>query len=510
MMRRRFAPLFLASALALGGCGQPKPAAPPSAAPAPSDTAPAPPPAAARLEPPPRGIVPDAPFPTIQQRELDNGLGIAVVERRVHPLIEVRLVVRSGSATNGEKPGLAVVAGELLKAGGAGGMTPLQLIQKAESLGTNLDVLTDRDSTRISVNVTSGQLAQALEIVAAVAMRPSFLPVEFKKLRDREIERVKSSARGSAAWAASMVLYRELYSLPTSVHPYARYDALPADLEKLTLADCRAWHKQHFVPPNATLVVAGDVGADEVLAAADKAFAGWRGEPAPQPSFSMPFPAKERSVYLVDRPGSAQSQIFVGILGPERQSPSWPGVAVANQILGGGVSSRLFQDVREKRSLAYSTGSSLVDLAAGPVPIVLSAGTQTAKTTEAVRALLENLDAIGDRAPTEPEFERARTFLADSFLFRLETVGSVAELTANLRVLGLPDDYYDEYRKAIRTLELGTVASIAGKQFDRTPVVVVAGDAATLGPELAEFGPVAVLDPENGFSLKRSHPKKAK
>jgi zinc protease len=497
----------VAVSLALASC-QPQGAAPP-AAPPPASTPPAIAPSSdATIAPPPAGVVPDAPFPTIQKRELDNGLGLYVVERRVHPLIELRLIVRSGSATNDDKPGLAVVAGELLKAGGAGGMSPLQLIEKAESLGTNLDVVTDRDSTRIGLNVTAGHLDAALEILSAVATRPAFLPVEFKKLRDREIERVKSSARGSAAWAASMVLYRELYELPTSVHPYSRYDAMPGELEKLTLADCRAWHAAHFVPSNATLVVVGDVSVDDVLAASHKVFSTWKGTPAPKPSVSNPFPPKERAVYLVDRPGSGQSQIYVGMIGPERKSADWPGLAVANQVLGGGVSGRLFQDVREKRSLAYNTGSSLVEVATGPVALVLSAGTQTAKAQDAVRALLENLELIADRSPTDAEVERARTFLSDSFLFRLETVGSVAELTSNLIVLGLPDDYYDEYRKAVRGIGVQNVAVIAGKNYDRTPIIVVAGDAAVLGPQLAAFGPVAVLNPETGFTLKRSFPKK--
>lgn len=491
----------------LEGCQSQRPS-PPATPATPAEPAPAQAAADAKLPPPPAGVVPEAPFPPIETRELANGLSLEVVERRVHPLIELRLVVRSGSATDGEKPGLAVVAGELLKAGGAGNMSPLQVIERAESLGTNLAVLTDRDSTRISLNVTTGHLTEALEILAAVATRPAFQPIEFRKLRDREIERLKSSARGSAAWAASMVLYRELYSLPTSVHPYARYDAQPSELEKLTLADCRNWVRTHFVPSNASLVVVGDVTADEVLEAANETFSKWKGEPAPQPSFSMPFPQKERTVYLVDRPGSAQSQIYVGLLGPERKSPDWPAMAVANQILGGGVSGRLFLDVREKRSLAYSTGSSLGDLAVGPVPIVLSAGTQTPKTAEAVRALLENLDSLAGQGPTQAEVERARTFLSDSFLFRLETVGSVAELVSNLIVLGLPDDYYDEYRAAVRTIEMPNVSVAAGKQFDGTPVIVVSGDAATLGPELAAFGPVSVLDPEKAFTLKRSYPKK--
>lgn len=504
----RWRVLGTASLLVSFGCAKTTPPPAPPAAPPPAPVAPATPSAEPRVEPPPSGISPSAPFPAIAHRELENGLGLRVVERHVHPIVELRLVVRTGSAADGEKPGLANIAGELLKVGGAGGLSPQKLVERAEALGASLDVTTDRDSTRISLSVTSGDVDRALEILAAVALRPAFAPVEFTKLRTREIERVKSSARGGASWAAAMVLYRELYDVPTGVHPYSRYDAMPEDLGKLTLADCRAWHKAAFVPSNTNLIVAGDVTPQVIEAAAKKWFGAWKGGEAPALSVSAPFPPKEREVFLVDRPGAAQSQIFVGVLGTERKNPEFPALAAATQVLGGGVSGRLFLDVREKRSLAYSTGAWLNDVASGAGPAILSAGTQTAKTTEAVQALLDNLKAIGaDRAPSADELERGVRYLVDGFIFKLETVGSVADLTSQLYVLGLGDDYYDEYRRSLRDLTQPRVAAAAGRHYQKTPVIVVAGDAATLGAPLAKFGPVAVLDPEHGFALKKSYPK---
>jgi predicted Zn-dependent peptidase len=505
----RFRLLLGASLLASIGCGgQPQPATTPAAPPPPP---PAPAPTAKlelRVEPPASGISPSAPFPHITHRELENGLGLRVVERHVHPIVELRLVVRTGSAGDGEKPGLANVAGELLKVGGAGGLSPQKLVERAESLGTSLEVSTDRDSTRISLSVTNGDVDRALEILAAVALRPAFAPAEFTKLRTREVERVKSSARGGASWAAAMVLYREIFDIPTGVHPYSRYDAMPEELAKLNLADCRAWHKAAFVPANANLVIAGDITPDGAEAATKKWFGAWKGGAAPSVSISLPFPPKERAVFLVDRPGAAQSQIYVGMLGTERGNAEFPALATATQILGGPASGRLFIDVREKRSLAYSTGAWLNDVASGPGPAILSAGTQTGKTADAVAALLENLKAIGaERAPSSEELERSVRYLADGFVFKLETVGGVADLTSQLYVLGLADDYYDEYRRALRGLTLQHVVAAAARHFQKIPVIVVAGDGATLGAPLAKFGPVAVLDPEHGFALKKSYPK---
>ncbi|MGC4090497.1 MAG: pitrilysin family protein [Polyangiaceae bacterium] len=499
--------VYLALPFLVAACAKQQPPLAPVSAP-PSDLAINPMRNPDALEPPTSGISPSAPFPAITHRDLENGLSLRVVERHVHPIVELRLVIRSGMASDGERPGLAAVAGELLKAGGAGGLSPEKLVQRAESLGADLDISTDRDSTRISLGVTSGDLDQALDILAAVALKPAFAPVEFNKLRAREIERVKSSARGSAAWAGSMVLYRELFEIPTSVHPYSRYDAQPADLEKLTLEHCRSWHKAHFVPTNASLIVVGDVTPDAVEAATKKWFGAWKKQDAPSLTVSTPFPPQHQEVFVVDRPGAGQSQVYVGVLGISRSSADYPALAAANQILGGGVSSRLFLDVREKRSLAYSTGSSLGDLAQSPGPLVLSAGTQTAKTLDTVDALLENLHTIANKAPSEAELSSATRFLKDGFVFRLETVGSVADLTSQLYVLGLPDDYYDGLRKSLGELALPTVSNVAQRVYQKTPVIVVAGDAASLGPALAKFGPVTVLDPEHGFGLKKTYPAK--
>jgi zinc protease len=213
---------------------------------------------------------------------------------------------------------------------------------------------------------------------------------------------------------------------------------------------------------------------------------------------------------LVDRPGSGQAQVMVGRLGPERQTPDWPSLAVLNQVLGGGVSGRLFLDVREKRSLAYSTGSSIEEPAHSPVPIVLSAGTQTSKAPQAVQALLENLERMGKNPPSAAEIETASRYLSDSFLFKTETAGALADMTAKLGVLSLPDDYFDEYRKAVRSIDGPTAVAKAGKFFSSDHVVmVVAGDAEKLAQRLTHFAKVIVIYPQKAFTPGKMWPMNA-
>jgi zinc protease len=497
----------LSGALLMVAChGAPPRAAAPAAAPLQPSSSGSPDAGAELFEPPPPGRPPQASFPEVWRQVRDDGLALRVLERHTYPVIQIELLVRSGMASDGDRPGLAAVAGELLKTGGAGPFSPREIAERSQALGTTLEVLTDLDATHIELSVTSGGLDAALELVSAVALHPRFDATEFRKLQAREIERVQSLAVGSAEWSASFLLHRELYHLRSGSHPYARSDALPSELQRLQLGDCRGWHERYVVPSNASLIVVGDVTPGQVRASVERWFAGWHGEKAPAPPFVLPLPPVGPRVFIADRPGSAQSQIEIGMLGPPRQSAEWPALATANQILGGGVSSRLFLDVRERRSLAYSARSTLEEVAVGPVPVVLSAGTQTAKTAESVRALLADLSELATRAPAADEVERAQTFLADRFLFQLENVGSLAKLTADLDVLGLPPDYYDSYRQALRALQVPGVAAAATQFLERQPMIVVAGDAVLLAQKLASFGPVTVFDPEHEFAVKQTLP----
>lgn len=467
-------------------------------------------PVADRETPPPDGVTPDWSFPKINHSTLGNGLALRVVERHRLPLIELRLVVLSGQATDGNKSGVAMLAGEMLKVGGTGQQTSRQLLDRVESLGSSLQVLTTRDATTISMAVTKQHLQTAIGILSELVQKPRFLPDEYRKLKRREMDRTETAAHSDPGWAASMVLYRELYELPSGVHPYAAYDATSKEIEQVMLPDCRAWYTQHVTPQNAFLVVAGDVTPSEVGPLAAEAFGKWRGSKPTPPSFFRPLPPEKLQLFLVDRPGSTQAEIFVGTLGPERTSSEWAPINVGNQVLGGGVAGRLFLDVREQRSLAYRSFSFVDQVARGPSPVVLRAGTQTAKAGLALQALLEHVKKMGSGAPTADEQRIATRFLSDVFLLKLETVGQLAQMTADLGVLGLSDDYYDGYRKEVASMTASRVQQSTNKVFDAQHVIiVVSGDAQILAKPLSHFAPVNVIDPKKGFATSRSVPQDA-
>jgi predicted Zn-dependent peptidase len=442
--------------------------------------------------PPLASAVAPAPFPAIQELKLDNGLAVDVVSREQYPLVEARLVLRAGTLSDGQQPGRASLAAELLKAGGAGKSDAHDLARRIENLVTSLDVETLADSTQLSLSVTSNNLDAAIGVLSDVVLRPRFDSVEADKLKQRRIERARTELLSDPDWEASLVLLRQLYGN----HPYAHPEPLPSELEALSLSDCQSWYRTEVTPKNAVLVLVGDVQAERALALAKRAFSSWHGaQPTPPANAATKLPTN-RKIWLIDRPGLAQSEIRVAGLGTRRNNPSWPAIAADNQILGGATAGRLFLNVREQLSLAYHTGSVLLERAQGRVPIVLAAGTRSEKTAEALQALLQQASALTSVPPETAEVEMATRYLTDSIAFQTETVTGVARLVAKLRVLDLPNSYYDEYAKRLLGLQAPQLFATTLQTIDFwSPVVVVVGDASRIEQSLRKFGPVAVLNP---------------
>jgi zinc protease len=457
----------------------------------------------ASVPPPPASYVPPKPFPKVQSFELENGLKVDFIQRHALPIVDIELLVDSGIAGEGQLAGAAKITPEWLEAGGAGPWNSQRLRETVDALGTSLDITVNRDSSRWSLAVTSDRLAPALDVLSALVQAPRFDASEYAKLRQRELERVRSLARTSGAWMAQMWLQRQLFRLPIGVHPYGSIDVLPTELERLDATQCREWFKRYVVPENARIVVVGEVKPELLRKEIERAFGRWKGAEAPAFNPTEPEDLNKFEIFVVDRPNSTQSDIFLALLGPNRRDPEFPEVAILQQIVGGGVAGRLFADVREKRSLAYSTSAGIQELAKAPSVLYFSAGTQTPKTAETVGALLEHLERLGKGAILPSELEDAQHFLIDSMPIRWEQVQSLAWQLTQLRTLQLPLDYYDVVRDRIGKASLEDVARVAAKLYHRErAIVVIAGDGNAIASTLTQFGPVTRVDPSQNFRLR--------
>jgi len=277
-------------------------------------------------------------------------------------------------------------------------------------------------------------------------------------------------------------------------------DATAPEIGRVTHAAIAEFHRKFFVPKNMNLVLGGDIDAATANQLADKHFGSLEGGEVPKLEFPAAMPVAKRRVVLAARPGSVQSDVFIVRLAPERKSADWPDLRVANQILGGGAASRPFMDVREQRSLAYNTRSSIIELGHGGQPLMAYAGTETKKAGLAVQGILDNYDKIANQPIDDSEVASATRYLSDIFAVRMETIGAVADLVVAQTAMGLPDGYWDAYRAQVRAVDNGKAVAAAKKLYASDKVlVIVSGDADVLGPKLARFGDVLVVDPQQDF-----------
>jgi predicted Zn-dependent peptidase len=354
---------------------------------------------------PPSGTSKESPFPAIERGSLANGMQVAVVTSRALPIVQLRVLVRAGSGF-GATAGVATLTGDMLKDGGTRRMASAELLRKVETLGADLAVRTDFDATVLSMAVTKDQLPEALSLLSQVVREPRFDNDELKKLKARTTDEAESAARSSGQWTATRLVFRDLFPERSA---YATYGLVPSEIAKVDGAQVREFHRRFYVPKSTTLVLAGDVDAGTARSLAERSFGSWAGGEPPRVEIAPARAPEKTRVIIAHRPKSVQSDVYVAMLAPARRGDGedakasearWAAVRVANQVLGGGVASRLFTDVRERRSLAYRTNAQILELARGDQPLLVHAGTETAKTSQVVRGLLENLGRMTTSPPT--------------------------------------------------------------------------------------------------------------
>jgi len=474
----------------LAACGG---APPPPPAPLPVEL---PPPAAspeqakpAKQSPPPSAAPRDIRFPKIERSVTTQGLEINSVQLTQLPTVSIKLVIRSGSAADpGNRIGLAHLVSRMLKEG-TKKLSSAQIAEKVDFLGARLSVHNDEENIYINMRALSEHFDEALRLVSDLAVRPRFSKGELAKLRKREIDRLALQNENP-----NFLVFREFFKHLYGDHPYANVDTSEKVVKLVREADLKKFHGQHFVPNNAVLVVVGSVDAETVKGSVDKAFRGWRKKKVKQTEYPAPPKPAGRQVLLIDRPESVQSVIFVGNLALPRKDDNYIPLLVANQVLGGSATSRLFMDLREKQSLTYGAYSRVYE-SVGIAPFRAYSAVRNEVTDQAMTAFMAHLDRIATEPTPAAELEAARRFLVDQFPLRIDTASKIAGLVSDLRIYGLPDDYWDSFASKISKVDADS-ALAAAKRYIRKDdsVIVVVGKAAAVKEALAKYGPVTVVD----------------
>jgi predicted Zn-dependent peptidase len=447
--------------------------------------------------PPGAGETKDMSLPPVHVTELANGMQVNTIVTDQLPVVYATLVVRSGSESDPAKlPGLSGLVAQMLKEGTTE-RSSSQLADEIEFLGADLWSSSDEENTYVGVRALAEQFDVVMGILAEVAGKPSFSNEELQKLKRRELDRLALAER-DPTYIARRTFYRNLYG----DHPYGTVDTTPRAVKRVRRQDLLRWHHEHFVGKNSFLVVAGDVDPDHVDEAAKKIFGDWRAGKRAAPTYATPPLRSDRTILVVDRPGSVQSVIYMGNLAIARANREWIPLMVSNQVLGGSAASRLFMDLREKRSLTYGAYSAIGErVEVGP--FLAYASVRTEVTREALGAFFQHLELIHDEPASPEELTNAKRFLSDSFPLQVDTPGKLAELVVELRTFGLPDDYWDNYRRAIRATSASEALYVARNYIrPNDSLVVIVGQAADFARSLQEFGPVTVVSPDGELKAK--------
>lgn len=456
----------------------------------------------------PARITPDAPFrqqppgpdgkiafvaPKIAEAKLKNGLRVLIVERHDLPLVSARLVLSAGAGDVPDaRPGLMSFLGSMLEQG-TKKRSALQLSDDFEAIGASHGAWVDWDSGGVSLGVLSDRLDAGLELMADVALNPTFPDAEIERVRKRRITAIqqeKSSPGTIASNAAAATLFGR-------AHPYGHnISGEEADAKKLTRAEIVDAYARLFAPANAALVVAGDVTQAALLPKLEAAFGSWKARRpavAQKPPKTPAKAATNKRVVFVDRPG-AQSQIQIVRHGVPHSIEDREAFVVANGILGGMFSSRVNMNLREKNAYTYGAHS-YFSMRHGAGPFLVTSAVFADKTGAAVKEVLNELEGLRRDGPTEEELALAKESIRLGMPGRFEGVSEVTSAVANVVVHGLPLDHYEKYLAKVDAVTKADVKRVALEYFGSDAMtIVVVGDKATVQPQLDWLGPVDMRD----------------
>jgi predicted Zn-dependent peptidase len=452
-----------------------------------------------RTRPPQAGPPPAVQLPTIQKRQLSNGLPVWLVEAHEVPVAQVNLVVVRGSADDpAGKFGLATLTASMLLEG-AGARSSLDLADAVDFLGADLTAAAGIDSSAVRLHVPVARLADALPLMADVALRPTFPGGELDRLRQERLTGILQ-ARDDPATINATAFSRVLYG---ASHRYGTPAVGTAEtLRSFTTDDLRAFYASAFQPANAALLVVGDVTMDRALPLLESSFGGWKAAgPARAPAVLPATPAPTgRTIHIVDKPASAQSQIRIGWIGAARSTPDYFPIQVMNTILGGSFSSRLNLNLRERNGYTYGASSGF-DMRASAGPFLAAAGVQTDKTSEALTEFFNELNAILNTVPDD-ELRRAKNYVSLRYPSQFESTVDISRRLEDAIVYRLPDDYFAKYVPNIEAVTAADVQRVAQKYV--TPArfaVVITGDRQVIEPGIRalKLGPIQALTIDDVF-----------
>jgi zinc protease len=449
-----------------------------------------------RTKVPPPGPTPVLRVPTWTKTQLANGATLIVSERHNLPLVSFSITFVGGSNQfePAGKRGVAAMAASMMSEGTTT-KSGDQLSDALQLLGTNINAGIGGEDGAVSVVSTAKNFEPTLALLSDMMLNSTFPAEALERLRGRTLVNL-TQAKDQPVIIGSQVFAKILYG---DAHPYGQRTT-ETSVKAITRDDVVAFQKAYFQPGRAIITVVGDITSAKAKAAIEKGLAAWA-KSGEKPSFDYPKlpelqPAK---IYLVDKPGAAQSVFNIGLPGPPRNTPDYFALQVLNTILGGQFQSRLNANIREQKGYSYGVNSGF-SYGKGPGAFRAGGSIFTAKTDAALIEFMKELKGIvGEKPITDDELKTAKESLIQGLPQRFASVTAISNAITSLVLQGLPDDYYQMYAKNVSAVTKDDLLRVAKQYIDLNHLaIVIVGNRSEIEAPLKATGiaPITVIDLE--------------
>jgi zinc protease len=404
--------------------------------------------------------------PSVSRQVLPNGLTVLVREDAAAGVVAMSLQVRAGSRF--ESPATTGLTNFLHRAmlRGTSKRTAVQLATSYEDIGGSLDASGEVEAAEVRGQALARHWETLLGLIAEVALEATLPADEIENERRLLLGQIK--ARADAPFSLTFdTMLRDLYG----AHPYALQTlGRKETIERFTRDDLLAHYRAIYRPDRMVLAVSGEVPRDRVVRAAERLFGRMVGSAAPLPEApAAPVPKGDRRVITLP---AQQAQIVVGYVVPSLTDPLYPAVRVLGAILGGGMSGRLFVELRDRRGLAYSTGAA-TQFRTGPGALFAYLGTAPGSATAAEAGVLSELERARATPVTADELARAKAYVRGQLSMDRRTNGRQAWYMAYFEVIGAGWDFPQRFSRSVESVTAADVARAAERYLTRPTVVVL-------------------------------------
>ena len=419
----------------------------------------------------------------------ENGMVVYLLEDHELPLVSMTATMRTGSWLDpADKIGLASLTGSVIRTGGGGGLSAEKVDEELEQFAGGVSISIGRQSGSASLDVLSKDVKRGLQIFAGLIRTPAFEPARVELAKLQTIEGIRRRQDNPGA-----IVGREFVKLLYGAdHPTARESSIRS-ITRITRDDLVNFHRKTIHPNGVMLGVTGDFDKSAMLALLRDVFGDWKKGEVPVLTIAdVPQGQTAKPTIRFVNKETSQTHLRLGHLSIKEQDPDYVALAIANDILGGSsFRSRLFNDVRTKRGLAYSVGSRLNAGAHDQGVWLMRAETKLPSTQEVIARFVANMERMRTELVTDSELAEAKEAYVNSFVFSFASPSAIVGRLIELEYDGLPKDFLQQLRARVIALTKEEILAVSKKHFNPERLTIVAvGSGEALPKLLSGFGDV--------------------